>query len=143
MSQETERDEERASVAASAAAAGVGGAAAGAAAAGRDVVVSGTVWYRERIALPPEGVVATVQLRDVSKADAAAPLLAEHVIETPGQVPIEFSLHVERAVLEPPARASLSAQIVVDGRLAWVSDTHNPVTLDAPTTGLSVMVVAA
>ena len=33
--------------------------------------------------------------------------------------------------------------IVVDGRLAWVSDTSNPVMLDAPTTGLSVMVVAA
>ena len=132
----------RADVAGSAAAAGIGGAAAGAAATAK-VVLSGTVWYRERIALPEEGVVATVQLRDVSKADAAAPLLAEHVIEAPGQVPIEFSLTVETAALEHPVRASLSAQIVVEGRLAWVSDTSNPVMLDAPTTGLSVMVVAA
>ena len=105
--------------------------------------MSGTVWYRERIALPDDGVVVTVELRDVSKADVAAPLLAQQVIETPGQVPIEFSLPppLERSAFDHPVQASLSARIEIDGRLAWISDTNNPVTLDAPTTGLSVMVV--
>ena len=44
--------------------------------------VTGSVTYRERIALPPSAVV-TVKLLDVSRADAPAELIAEQVIATP------------------------------------------------------------
>lgn len=41
--------------------------------------VTGTVTYRERIALPP-GATVTVRLQDVSRADAPAEVLAEEMI---------------------------------------------------------------
>src|SRR5258708_34753519 len=44
-------------------------------------VVTGTVTYRQRIALPRQAVVQ-VQLLDVSKADAPAIVIAEQTIET-------------------------------------------------------------
>ena len=52
-----------------------------------NAAVSGTVTYRERIALTP-GASLVVELRDVSLAEAAAPLIARQTIANPGQVPI-------------------------------------------------------
>ena len=52
-----------------------------------NAAVSGTVTYRERIALTA-GARLVVELRDVSLQDAAAPLIARQTIENPGQVPI-------------------------------------------------------
>ncbi len=50
--------------------------------------ITGTVAYRERIALPPNAVV-TVTLEDVSLADAPSKLLAKQTFETEGkQVPL-------------------------------------------------------
>ena len=48
--------------------------------------VTGSVTYRERIALSP-GAHLEVQLRDVSYQDAAAPLIAEQVITTRARCP--------------------------------------------------------
>ena len=56
---------------------------------GPNASVSGTVTYRERLALSPEAKLV-VELRDVSYADAAAPLIARQTIPDPGQVPISF-----------------------------------------------------
>ena len=58
-----------------------------------NAVVSGVVTYRERIALTP-GASLVVELRDVSLADAAAPLIARQTIANPGQVPINFKVAV-------------------------------------------------
>jgi putative lipoprotein len=53
--------------------------------------VSGTVFYRERIALPP-GAALTVQLADVSKADAPIDVIATETRILSTQVPVPFSL---------------------------------------------------
>jgi uncharacterized lipoprotein YbaY len=53
--------------------------------------VSGTVTYRERMALTPDAFV-TVQIQDVSLADAPASTIGEQVIRNPGQVPIPFEV---------------------------------------------------
>ena len=53
--------------------------------------VSGTVFYRERMALPP-GAALTVQLADVSKADAPADVIATETKMLTTQVPVPFSL---------------------------------------------------
>ena len=45
--------------------------------------VTGTVTYKERIALPPEGVVVTVKVEDVSRADAPAVTVGEQIIKNP------------------------------------------------------------
>ena len=116
--------------------------AAGDTAAPETFELSGSVSYRERVALQP-GAVATVQLSDVSLADAPSTLIAEQVIETGAQVPLPFSLTVARSALQDNHRYSLSARITVDGQLAWTSDTHIPVGTSEATTGIDLRVVRA
>lgn len=85
--------------------------------------VSGAVTYRERLALTP-GARLEVQLRDTSFQDAASELIAEQVIENPGQVPIDFKLEYNRADIDDRNTYSLQARIVEDdGRLAFINDT--------------------
>jgi putative lipoprotein len=111
-----------------------------AAAASDELEISGSVLYRQRIALPP-GAELTVRLSDVSLAGAPAVTLAEQVIPVEHQVPIPFTLHVDRAALDERHTYALSARITIDGELRWISDTHIPVRLPGPTTGMDVLVV--
>ena len=104
--------------------------------------VSGSVLYRQRIALEP-GAVVTVRLSDVSVADAPATTIAEQVITPDHQVPIPYSLAVDPADLDERRRYSLSARITVGERLVWTSDTPVPVSAGAPTTGIDIIVVPA
>ena len=85
-------------------------------------LVTGTVTYRERIALTP-GAVVEVQLRDVSYQDAAAPLIAGQTISSPGQVPIEFSVEYGCEDIDRGNVYSIHARIIeYDGRLAFIND---------------------
>ena len=104
--------------------------------------ISGSVTYRQRIALPP-GAVVTVALSDVSVADAPSTTVAELVVTPEHQVPIPFSLTIERAALVERRTYTLSAKITVDGVLRWTSDTHIPVTASGPMSGLDIVVVPA
>ena len=97
------------------------------------VTVSGTVTYRQRIALPPDAV-AIVQVRDVSLSDAPSITVVEQRIEPAGQVPIPFTLEVPAAALTTGHRYGVTARIEVGGELEWISDTHHPVAVDGPTT---------
>ena len=92
---------------------------------GRDpnASVTGSVTYRERLALTP-GAALVVELRDVSYADAPAPLIARQTISGPGQVPIKFEVRYNRQDINPRNTYGLSARIVEsDGRLAFTNDT--------------------
>ena len=90
---------------------------------GREPSVSGTVTYRERIALTPDARL-TVQIRDTSYADAAAELIAEQIILDPGQVPITFEVDYDPDDIESRNTYSVSARIEEsDGRLAFINDT--------------------
>ena len=95
--------------------------------------VSGTVTYRERIALTP-GAKLVVEIRDVSYADAAAPLIASQTIPDPGQVPIEFEVPFNRDDIDSRNVYSVSARIIEsDGRLAFTNDTaHEVITRGNP-----------
>ena len=85
--------------------------------------VTGSVTYRERIALSP-GARLEVQMRDVSYQDAAAPLIAEQVIHNPGQVPIEFNIEFDPDDIDPRNTYSVQAAIYEsDGRMAFTNDT--------------------
>lgn len=85
--------------------------------------VTGTVTYRERLALTPDATLE-MELRDVSYADAAAPLIARQVIPDPGQVPIKFRVGYNKDDISDRNRYSVSARIVEsDGRLAFTNDT--------------------
>jgi putative lipoprotein len=89
-------------------------------------VLTGTVTYRERMALP-EGAVVRVELRDVSRADASAPLLATQEIRPTTQVPIAFELRYDPARIDPRHTYAVSARIEVDGTLWWINDTQHQV----------------
>ena len=88
-----------------------------------DAAVKGTVTYRERIALSP-GARVVIELRDVSLADAPAPLISGMTISDPGQVPIHFSLNYDKADIDPRSTYAISATIFEsDGRMAFTNDT--------------------
>ena len=88
--------------------------------------VTGTVTYRERIALPPNAVVR-VQLRDVSKMDVAAEIISEQIIEPKHAVPIPFELAYDPADIDERMSYSVFADIRSDGKLLFISNTHNAV----------------
>ena len=88
-----------------------------------DAAVTGTVTYRARLALT-DGARLIVELRDVSLADAAAPLIANQTIENPGQVPISFRVEYASSDIKRRNTYSVSARIIEsDGRLAFTNDT--------------------
>ena len=96
--------------------------------------VTGSVTYRERIALPPSAVI-TVKLVDVSLADAPSVLVAEQVIRTERrQVPFEFALDYDPSRILPSHTYAVQVRIEDGGRLLFISDTMHPViTRGAPT----------
>ncbi|MBD1564006.1 YbaY family lipoprotein [Vibrio sp. S12_S33] len=92
--------------------------------------ITGTVAYRERIALPDHTLV-TVTLQDVSLADAPAPIIAKHRFETNGmQVPFEFDLAFDSRKIDARHTYSVSARIEIDGKLRFITDTHYAVITD-------------
>lgn len=96
--------------------------------------ITGTLAYRERIALPDDAVV-TITLQDISLADAPAKVIAKHRFETAGsQVPFEFDLAYDPAKIEARHRYSVSARIEVNGKLKFITDTSYPVVTDADNT---------
>ena len=104
--------------------------------------ITGTVTYRERIALTPGAIVA-VQLRDTSLQDVASVLIAEQVITNPGQVPIAFEVHYDEDDINPRNTYSISARITeADGRLAFINDTaYDVITRGRPTRVNMVLVI--
>lgn len=89
--------------------------------------LTGDVTYLQRVALPA-GAVVTVTLDDVSLADAPAERVATVTIVTQGEnVPLPFSLNYDPSTIKADHAYALSAQIHVDGRLAWATATAQPV----------------
>ncbi|UMM07475.1 META domain-containing protein [Gluconobacter frateurii] len=86
--------------------------------------LSGTVTYRERMALPA-GAVLVVRLEDVSLADAPAKILAESTQSIQGAPPLSYILHVP--VLESHRRYNLHAEIRVGEQLLFTTEeAHSP-----------------
>ncbi|MEJ2385323.1 MAG: YbaY family lipoprotein, partial [Xanthomonadales bacterium] len=88
--------------------------------------VTGTINYRERIALSPEAV-ATVTLEDVSRADAPATVIARQEITNPGAPPIAFEIEYPLNAIDERMSYTVRAQIRDRGRLMLTTDTHAPV----------------
>ncbi|MER8827161.1 YbaY family lipoprotein [Mesorhizobium sp. M0938] len=107
-------------------------------------VLKGEVLYRERIALPPNAVLS-VQLADVSLADAPAAILGERKVAPAGQVPIKFEISFDPQVIRPNMTYALQARITVDDRLLFISDMRHQVDplSDAPQTVMLKMVTSS
>jgi putative lipoprotein len=105
-------------------------------------VVTGTATYRERIALPP-GAVLEVELRDTSRADAPAPLVAATRIETTGQVPIPFTLRFDPAGIDPRGTYTVAARLSVEGHVRFRSVAAYPVLTRGAGTTAEILLVGA
>lgn len=104
--------------------------------------ITGTATYRERIALPP-GSVLEVELRDTSRADAPAPVLASTRIETTGQVPIPFTLRFDPARIDPRGHYTVAARLSVGGQVRFRSDRAHPVLTQGAGSVADILLVAA
>lgn len=104
-------------------------------------VLTGTVTYRPRIALPPNAVIE-VQLADIAIADAPAKVIASQTITSGGaQVPIPFELKYDPAAIQPRGRYSVAARITEDGKLTWTSTKITTVFAPGtPSTGVEIIV---
>lgn len=92
-------------------------------------LLTGTVSYREKMALPPSTVIQ-VQLVDVSASDVPAPVIAEQKI-TLGerQVPVPFELKFNAGKIDPKHSYAVRAKILVGGETRFVTLQPHPVAL--------------
>ena len=105
--------------------------------------MTGTVAYRERIALPADAVIQ-VQLSDVSRQDAPASVIAETTFTAAGrQVPFPFELRYRPDRIEPNHSYAVRATIRGEGRLLFTTDVvHHVITRGNPDE-VSLMLVSA
>lgn len=106
-------------------------------------VITGTVTYRNRIALPTTAVIE-VTLQDISLADAPAKVISTQKIEAGGkQPPFAYELAYDPAQIDPKNTYSVSARITAGNQLLFISDTTYPVlTRGAPLTDVDILVSA-
>jgi uncharacterized lipoprotein YbaY len=91
----------------------------------KTATVTGTLTYREKIALPPQGVVISVKVEDVSRADAPAVTIGEQIIENPShQVPIPFEVEYNPADIDERFTYAMRVRIEVDGKLWFINTTR-------------------
>ncbi|MES2250077.1 MAG: YbaY family lipoprotein [Pseudomonadota bacterium] len=103
--------------------------------------VTGTVAYRERIALDPAAEVR-VQLLDVSRMDAPSVVLAEQRIPANGkQPPFAFELSVDAARIDPRMRYAVAARITRGEQLLFINDTQYSVLTQGNGTTANLMLV--
>ncbi len=104
--------------------------------------MTGTVTYRERIALTPEARVQ-VELRDVTGGVGFedAPVVSRQIIDRPGQVPVSFEVPYALAAIAPGHAYAVSARITDRGQLQFVTDTPVPVIANAVRDSVEIVVV--
>jgi putative lipoprotein len=103
-------------------------------------VVTGAVFYRAPIALPPDATII-VKLVDVARADAPAVVLAGQKIVPEGSVPVAFELEYDPAQIDARMSYAVQARIEAGGRLMFTTTQMIPViTRDSPTEGVQVLV---
>jgi putative lipoprotein len=103
-----------------------------------DITISGSVFYRDRLALP-DNATLIVQLVDTTQKPEG--VVGETSVHPAGQVPIAFSLSVDAARLAPGKDHGLTASIEVDGATWFANETPAPIDLKKPASPLSVLLM--
>jgi putative lipoprotein len=106
-----------------------------------DPALTGTVFYRERIALPPDAT-AEVVLEDISIADRPAVEIARATVAPAGQVPIPFRLHYASDRIEADHRYGVRAAILWRSGARMFESTDHQTVLDGvtPNADMSILV---
>lgn len=101
--------------------------------------VTGSVTYRERIALSPEAVLQ-VEVVEAGAQGGAESIVAQQTYKSPGQVPLRFSVTVPGERFRPEATYLLRARIT-DGARNFTAAQDLPVlTLGNPSQDVQVVV---
>ncbi len=105
--------------------------------------ISGTVAYRERIALPPDAKVI-VSLDDVTHAGKSGSFVAQQTIQPSTQVPISFNLRYIPAVIDRSHRYVIKASILdsQDG-VIWTNEEPVAFSFNEPEKRLAIMLQRA
>lgn len=108
--------------------------------AGLNGLITGTVAYRERIALPPDAKVI-VSLEDVTRTDQGSTFVAQQVLRAKGQVPLPFELRYLPKAIHGTHRYIVRAEIVdVHDALLWSSTEPYSVDFNQPAKPIAIMV---
>jgi putative lipoprotein len=83
-------------------------------------VLSGDVFYRERVALPPNAVLE-ISLVDVTRPGGLGELVASTQVRPNRQVPIPFEIRYGDDDVDPRRSYAVRANILADGRLLFVN----------------------
>ncbi|MCU0503999.1 MAG: YbaY family lipoprotein [Anaerolineae bacterium] len=102
--------------------------------------VTGTVTYRERVTLPPTARVI-VELQDVSRADAAATIVATQTLDPAGKAPpYPFELTYDPAKIDQRNTYAVRATIRDGDKLLFTStQAHLVITRGNPTSGIEIV----
>jgi putative lipoprotein len=102
----------------------------------------GTLTYREKIALPNNASIS-VRMFDASVTEAnASPIFETTFNSSNRQVPIPFELGYNRNQIDLNRRYVLRAEITIDGRVTWTTDTDYAVlTLGNPTDNVQLNLI--
>jgi uncharacterized lipoprotein YbaY len=93
---------------------------------GPTAIIRGEASYKEQVTLPP-GARLEVRLLDISRADTAATVIAETIIENAGQPPYAFTLAYEPALIIERHSYSVRAILTHEGQLLFTTDQVYPV----------------
>jgi len=105
-----------------------------------EAVVSGTVTYRQKIALPPDAVVR-IEIIDASERVRDFVVVAEQTIKNPGAVPIKFQLRYAPEKIDPNHQYRLLARIEdASGKALFTSSKAYPVISKGSASSLEVIV---
>jgi putative lipoprotein len=85
------------------------------------LTVTGSARFEGQVALPPNAVLE-VSVADVSRADARAITLAQTRIPASGPQLLRFTLPVDRKLVQERGSYSVRAEILVDGKALYVTD---------------------
>lgn len=84
--------------------------------------LTGSVAYRERVALPPDAI-AEVSLIDATAQDVAAPVIATTTVRSEGkQVPLAFTLPYDESRIDKTHLYTVRAVIRSGPQLLWTTD---------------------
>ncbi len=91
---------------------------------GKTAALSGTVSYKERIALPPEAIIEIILL-DTSRENANKARLARQIIMTQGkQPPFAYELRYDPRGIEEDGSYTVAARALIDDEVRFISQPH-------------------
>jgi len=106
----------------------------------KEARVTGTVTYRQRIALSRDAVIE-VKLLDVLRADAPAMTIAEQTIRPTGrQVPIAFELRYDPSRINNRSRYEIEVRILERGQVRFINTQPYPVITEGQPKAVIVIV---